>query len=167
MADICLFHVPGGNTPLNWFTLALGLYTTIITDVILGDLERHLKAPFIIRFLAANWIGAKSAAAVAAMGFDWDDHNTRVAVFGGFALFVAGINNNRLFLVHSGAIRNPFFQVVAAMALAAAGATAAALCPFPTRGVVPKVVVFRALFYTAVSTVPMVVSLRRHGAAFL
>lgn len=158
-------RTPLGRTPLDWFTVVLGLYTTTIVHFVLGDLEEHFNTPPVVRFLVANYIGATSAATVATSGFDWDDSSALVAVFGGFAIFVTGINNLKLFLVLSETIDNPFFRMAAALAMATiAGATAAALCPHSqrtekspqaSRHVDLDVVESRILFYAAVSTMPL------------
>lgn len=128
-AVLCM-HFPGGKTPSDWFTLALGVFDTSIAFLVLGDLEKRLETPTLLRFLAANCFGAAVAAYVGQMsGFDWDDSDARVLGFGGAAVWMVGVHNLNLFLALSETVVNPFCRLGAAVVAAIATAiTAAVFC---------------------------------------
>ncbi|CAN0569063.1 unnamed protein product, partial [Ectocarpus sp. 12 AP-2014] len=84
VSAVCSLHCPTGVTPLDWSTLALGISGSSVVYLSLGDVEKHLDSPALLRFLASSYCGSTLAAEVARLpGLDWENLETLALGFGG------------------------------------------------------------------------------------
>ncbi|CAM9744415.1 unnamed protein product [Ectocarpus sp. 13 AM-2016] len=153
---VCSLHCPTGVTPLDWSTLALGISGTSVVFLALGDVEKHLDSPVLLRFLSSSYCGSTLAAEVARLpGFDWENFETLVLGFGGGGVWIVGLNNIHLFCALSDIVTNPLVRLAAATAAAASTAIAAVVLFYMDKPGDSKSMESTIMFYACASTSPL------------
>lgn len=159
---VCSLHCPTGVTPLDWSTFALGISGSSVVYLALGDVEKHLDSPALLRFLASSYCGSTLAAEVARLpGFDWENLETLVLGFGGAGVWIVGLNNMHLFLVLSDIVINPLVRLAAATAAAALAGIAAVVLFYMDKPGDSKSMESTIMFYACASTSPLLLHVMR------